>query len=125
MKKPDVTQPKNIDSYIASQPENTKEKLEILRKTIQKAAPNAEETISYGLPTFKQNGVLVHFGGFKNHIGFYALPTGNTAFKNELGDYKQGKGSVQFPLEKPLPIDLITKIVLFRVQENSKKITSK
>ncbi|WP_309610085.1 DUF1801 domain-containing protein [Flavobacterium sp.] len=125
MDKTDVTQSKNIDSYIASQPENTKAHLEILRRTIQKAAPKAEETISYGLPTFKQNGILVHFGGFKNHIGFYALPSGNLAFKKELNSYKQGKGSVQFPLDKLLPLDLITKIVLFRVQENLEKITIK
>ncbi len=112
----------DIDTYIATFPESTQKILEQVRATIKKAAPDAEEAIRYGMPTFRLNDSnLVFFAGYKNHIGFYATPTGHEAFKEALSIYKQGKGSVQFPLDKPIPYDLITKIVQFRVQENIEK----
>lgn len=110
--------PKSIDEYILAFSETIQEKLQQIRKIIKKNAPDAEETISYTIPTFKLNGkALVHFAGFKNHIGFYALPTGHEAFKKEFSVYKTGKGSVQFPLEEELPSDLIAKVVKFRIEE--------
>lgn len=110
---------KNTDDYIASFPLETQVILTQVRSTIQKAAPEAEESISYAMPTFKLNGKpLVYFAGYKNHIGFYATPTGHEAFEKELAIYKQGKGSVQFPINKPMPLDLIERIVKFRVKEN-------
>lgn len=108
---------KTIDEYIATFPEDIQEILEKMRKVIQDAAPEAEETISYGMPTFKFNGNLVHFAAYKNHIGFYPAPSGIEAFKKEISQYKNSKGAVQFPLDKPIPFDL-EKIVVFRVQEN-------
>jgi len=114
-------QHQSIDEYIASFPEKTQEILELVRATIQKAAPEATEAIRYAIPTFILNGNLVHFAAFKNHIGFYAAPTGNEAFKEELSVYKGGKGSVQFPIDQPMPLELITRIVQFRVQENIHK----
>lgn len=113
---------KSIDEYIAAQPDRNIPVLEKIRKTIKGMVPEAEETISYQMPTFKYFGVLVYFAGFKNHIGFYALPSGNAAFQKELSKYKTGKGSIQFPLNKPIPYDLIRKIVQFRMQENQMKI---
>ncbi len=113
--------PKDIDQYISSFPEDVQVRLQSLRHTIQKAAPKAEEKISYGLPTFTLNGNLVHFGGFKNHIGFYPAPSGITSFQKELAAYESGKGSVKFPLDKPLPLTLVTKIVKCRVKENMEK----
>ncbi|MCC9073383.1 DUF1801 domain-containing protein [Flavobacterium sp. F-65] len=113
---------KTIDEYIAGFPSETQQILEQVRQTIKKAAPDAEEKISYVIPTFTLNGNLVHFAAFKNHIGFYAMPTGNEAFQEELATYKAGKGSIQFPIDKPMPLDLITKIVNFRVKENLEKI---
>jgi uncharacterized protein YdhG (YjbR/CyaY superfamily) len=113
--------PTTIDEYIAGFPESTQQILKQLRTTIRNAAPEAQETISYAIPTFTQQGALVYFAAFKNHIGLYALPTGHAAFRDELSVYKQGKGSVQFPLEQPLPLDLITRIVKFRLQENVEK----
>lgn len=98
--------------------------LESIRITIRKAAPDATEAISYAIPTFKLNGNLVHFAAFKNHIGFYPTPTGIEEFEKELSVYKQGKGSVQFPIDKPLPLDLISKIVKYRIRKNSEKISS-
>lgn len=95
--------------------------LEQIREIIIKAAPKAEELISYKMPAYKYHGVLVYFAGYKNHIGFYAAPTGHEAFKRELSIYKTGKGSVQFPLDQPMPLNLISKIVKFRVKENLKK----
>lgn len=109
---------KTIDEYIANSPEETQPILSKIRATIRKAAPNAQETINYGIPTFTLNGNLVHFAGFKSHIGFYPTPSGIEKFKNELSKYKGAKGSVQFPLDKPIPYGLITKIVKFRVKEN-------
>lgn len=116
---------KTIDEYIAGFPKETQVLLQKIRAIISKAAPKATETISYGIPTFVLEKNLVHFGGFKNHIGFYATPTGHTAFKKELSIYKEGKGSVQFPLDKPLPVGLITQIVKFRVQENLERVKRK
>lgn len=115
------TQPASIDAYIAGFPEDIQRKLEQLRTTIKKAAPEATEIISYAIPTFTLNGHLVHFAAFKNHIGFYATPSGNKAFEKELSLYKTGKGSVQFPLDTPLPLDLITRMVKCRVAENLQK----
>lgn len=111
----------NIDRYISDFPANTKVILEQLRDTIRKIVPEAEESINYGIPTFKLNGNLVHFAAFKNHIGFYPAPSGISAFKKELSVYKTAKGSVQFPIDKPLPLEIITEIVKFRVKENLEK----
>ncbi len=107
-----------IDEYIAGFPEDIRPLLEQVRNVIKKVAPEAEECISWGMPTFKQNGNLVHFAGHKNHIGFYPAPSGIDAFKKELSDYKMSKGAVQFPLNKPIPLELIAKIVQYRVHEN-------
>jgi uncharacterized protein YdhG (YjbR/CyaY superfamily) len=110
--------PSTIDEYIASLPDDVQSILETMRRTIKKAAPTAEETIRYQMPTFKLNGKnLVHFAAFKHHIGFYPIPSGIAAFQKELSIYKQGKGSVQFPLDKPMPYDLVKRIALFRVNE--------
>lgn len=110
---------KNIDEYIKDFPVETQVLLERIRTTIKQAAPDAEECISYGMPAFKTNGKpLVYFAAFKNHIGFYATPTGHAQFATELSRYKQGRGSVQFPLNKPIPLDLIARITKFRVNEN-------
>ena len=114
-----------IDEYIATFPKETQKILAEIRATIKAAAPEAQEKISYRMPTFFLNGNLVHFAAFKNHIGFYPVPTGVTKFKKELSIYEQGKGSVQFPLNQPLPVDLITKIVKFRVKENLAKAKAK
>ena len=111
----------NITEYIAAFPKETQKVLKEVRATIKKAVPEAEEKISYGMPAFTYKGILVYFAGYKNHVGFYALPTGHAAFKKELSLYKTGKGSVQFPLEKPMPLNLITKMVKFRVKENMEK----
>lgn len=112
---------KNIDEYIASFPKSTQVLLQQMRTTIGKTAPQAEETINYAMPTFALYGNLVHFAGYANHIGFYPAPSGIEAFKKELSVYKGAKGSVQFPLDKPLPLSLVTKIVKFRVKENLEK----
>ncbi len=112
---------KNIDEYIAFQTPQVQILLEQIRQTIKKAAPEAEEVISYNMPAYKSHGMLVYFAVYKNHIGFYATPTGHSQFKEELSVYKQGKGSVQFPLTQHLPLDLISRIVAFRVEENLKK----
>ncbi len=112
---------KTIDEYISLFPDNVQNILEKLRLTIKESAPTAEEVISYGIPTFKLNGNLVHFAAFKNHIGFYPTPSGIETFKKELSQYKNAKGSVQFPIAKPIPFDLVRKIVKFRVKENLDK----
>lgn len=117
--------PNTIDDYIANFPEDVQTILQEIRAVIRQAAPDAEEAISYQMPTFKLNGNLVHFAAFKNHIGFYPVPSGLEAFKEELSVYKGGKGSVQFPLDKPMPLDLIGKIVKFRAAENLKKAEAK
>ncbi len=111
-----------VDEYISNQSPEVKNLLEQIRKTIQQAAPEAEEVISYQMPAYKFHGVLVYFAAFKNHIGFYATLKGNAEFKVALSTYKQGKGSVQFPIDKPMPLDLITEIVKFRVTENQNKL---
>ena len=108
----------SIDDYIATFPEEKQIILEELRETIKACALDAEEKISYQMPTFFLKGNLVHFAAFKNHIGFYPTPGAIQAFKQELSIYASAKGSVQFPIEKPLPLDLISKIVKFRVAEN-------
>lgn len=114
-----------IDEYILQFPPETQEILRIIRTVIKEAAPEAEEKISYQMPTFALHGNLVHFAAFKNHIGFYPAPSGIEAFKHELSEYKGAKGSVQFPLDKSLPYELISKIVKFRVAENIKHAEGK
>lgn len=116
--KSDESAPKTIDDYIAQFPADIKELLTQIRLTIKAAAPEAEEKISYQMPTFALNGNLVHFAAWRNHIGFYPGASGITQFKKELENYKNAKGSVQFPVDKPIPFDLITRIVEFRVAEN-------
>jgi uncharacterized protein YdhG (YjbR/CyaY superfamily) len=113
------TQFKTIDEYIGTFPKNVQDILQKLRRTIRKAAPEAKEKISYQIPTFALHGNLVHFGAWKNHIGFYPTTSAIKAFKKELSRYKGAKGSVQFPINEPLPLPLISKIVKFRVKENS------
>lgn len=113
--------PANVDEYISAFPRDVQDVLQVVRTVVRKAAPEAEETISYAMPGYKLNGPLVYFAGYKNHIGFYATPTGHEAFKKELSKYKEGKGSVQFPLSEPMPLKLIEKIVKFRVKENIAK----
>src|SRR4026207_1418610 len=115
----------NVDGYISAFPEQIRKKLEEMRMIVRKAAPQAEETINYGAPTLVLSGSLVHFGGFKNHVGFYPAPSGIEAFKEELSVYEGAKGSVKFPVDKPLPAALITKIVKFRVKENLEKAKQK
>src|SRR5262245_17136887 len=115
----------NVDGYIAGFPEQIRKKLEEMRMIVKKAAPQAEETINYGVPTLVLSGNLVHFGGFKYHIGFYPAPSGIEAFKKELSVYEGAKGSVKFPADKPLPATLITKTVKFRVKENLEKAKQK
>ena len=112
---------RTVDDYIAQFPDDVQAVLRQVRKTIKEAAPQAEETISYAMPTFKLNGNLVHFAGYKRHIGFYPAPTGIEQFKDEISAYKWAKGSLQFPLTEPIPFDLIRRIVLFRVSENVEK----
>ncbi len=119
--KPSQAEPKTIDEYIAGYPREVQAILQKVRQTIKKAAPGAEETIKYRMPTFMLNGNLVYFAGFKNHVGFYPIPSGVKEFKKELSVYKQGRGSVQFPLDKPIPYALIARIVKFRVKENLAK----
>lgn len=112
---------KSIDEYIETFPKETQILLQKLRFIIKRAAPNSSEVISYKMPAFKQNKVLVYFAGYKNHIGFYPTGTGIEAFKNEFSSFKWSKGAVQFPLDQPLPEELITKIVTFKVNEDLKK----
>lgn len=118
-KKPGFT---SIDEYIATYPGEVQKKLHALRAAIKSSAPDAVEKISYQMPTFYQNGNLIHFAAFKNHIGLYPTPNGIEAFAEELSKYRGGKGSKQFPLNEPLPLDLISRIVKFRVAENQKKL---
>ena len=108
---------KTIEEYIAEFPKNVRDVLEELRRVIRESAPKAEETISYGIPTFKLNGNLVHFAAYKNHVGFYPTLSGIKAFRKELSPFKTSTGTVQFPLYKPIPFDLVRKIVKFRVKE--------
>ena len=116
-----TAKPETIDQYIAGFPADVQKLLLQVRGAIKKAAPDAGEKISYGIPTFTLNGNLVHFAAFREHIGFYATPTGHKEFEKDLAKYKQGKGSVQFPVDEPMPLALITRIVKFRVKENMEK----
>jgi uncharacterized protein YdhG (YjbR/CyaY superfamily) len=111
---------KDIDEYIAGFPSDVQKILEKIRKTIRKAVPDAEEAIKYQIPTFVLNGNLIHFAAYKSHIGMYPAPRGSEEFKQELSAYEGGVGTVQFPLDQPIPYDLITRIVKFRVQQQSK-----
>lgn len=119
--KTDQTPVKNIDEYIAGFPKDVQKILEKIRLTISKAAPEAKEAIKYQIPTFTLNGNLVHFAAYKNHIGFYPAPKGIEKFKKELAAYEGGKGTVRFPLDKPIPFGLISKIVKFRVKQSLEK----
>ena len=121
----DQTAPRNMDEYIAGFPSDVQAILEKIRMTIRKAAPAAEETIKYQIPTFTLKGNLVHFAAYKTHIGFYPAPTGIEKFKKELSIYGSGKGTLKFPLDKPVPFDLISKIVKFRVKETLKRAEAK
>jgi len=114
------TKLENVDDYIQAFPKNVQEILKQIRTIIKEKAPDAIESISYGMPGYKTHGrPLVYFAGYEKHVGFYATPTGHEKFADELSKYKQGKGSVQFPIDKPIPWDLIVRIVEFRVKENS------
>lgn len=109
---------KEIDNYIAGFPVHIQIKLEELRAVIRNAAPDSQEVISYKMPAFKQNKILVYFAGYRNHIGFYPTASPIVVFKNELLDFKTSKGAIQFPVDKPLPVQLITKIVQYRIEED-------
>jgi uncharacterized protein YdhG (YjbR/CyaY superfamily) len=113
--------PQNVDMYISEFPRETQILLETLRTTIRKAAPKADEVISYGMPAYKFKGMLCYFAGYKNHIGLYPMASGISHFKKELKDYQTSKGTVQFPLDKKIPTVLITKIIKFRLKENEGK----
>jgi uncharacterized protein YdhG (YjbR/CyaY superfamily) len=121
----EITKPENIDEYISGFPEDVQTILENIRNTIREAAPEAEETISYQVPTFVLKGYLVHFAAYKKHIGFYPTSSGIEKFKPEISAYKWAKGSVQFPLNQPIPYDLISRITTFRVQENLERAKAK
>ncbi len=112
---------KNVDEYIATFPRDVQVILQEMRQAIKEAAPEAEETISYQMPAFKQNGILVWFAAFKKHIGFFPKTTAMSAFKDELSGYEMSKGTIRFPLDKPIPVDLVKKIVKYRIEENSSK----
>ena len=120
-----MTKPANIDAYIANFPEDVQKKLNQIRSTIRKAIPKAEEAIKYGIPTYVLNGNVVHFGGYKNHIGFYPAPGGIEAFKKELSAYEESKGTIKFPRDKPLPTALIAKISKYRAMQNQGKVKAK
>ncbi|HEU5167072.1 MAG TPA: DUF1801 domain-containing protein [Chitinophagaceae bacterium] len=117
--------PKNVDEYIAAQPKDVQTNLNKLRTTIKSVAPDAEEVISYQMPGYRQNGMVVFFAGYKNHIGFYPTASGIENFKDEIAKYKWSKGAIQFPLGKPLPLPLIKKIVRFKLKENEAKAALK
>jgi uncharacterized protein YdhG (YjbR/CyaY superfamily) len=121
----DSQKPQNIDEYIQQVPGDVQKKLQGLRQTIRENAPEAKEKISYAMPTFHQEGNLVHFAAYKNHIGFYPAPSGIEAFKEELSPYQSSKGAVKFPIDQPLPLALIGRIVQFRVEENLAKAAEK
>lgn len=117
-----MTEVKTVDEYIAAFPSEVQKRLQRMRQIIKENAPEAQESIAYGMPAYKLNGKpLVYFAGYEHHVGFYATPTGHAQFAKQLAKYKQGKGSVQFPLSESLPVDLMEAIVQFRVQENSSK----
>jgi uncharacterized protein YdhG (YjbR/CyaY superfamily) len=110
-----------VDKYIASQPEHVRPTLELLRKTIKKAAPKAEELISYRIPAFRFHGMLIWYAAFNNHYGIYGFPKTLEIFKDKLKPYELSKGTIRFPIDKPLPLNLITEIIKYRVNENVKK----
>jgi uncharacterized protein YdhG (YjbR/CyaY superfamily) len=116
---------RTVDEYIIRFPSNIQNILQKIRQLIKDLAPNAEETISYQIPTFKLNGNLVHFAAYRTHIGFYPTPSALEEFKKELSKYKLGKGTIQFPIDEPIPYDLIKKIVEFRINENLKRNNQK
>jgi uncharacterized protein YdhG (YjbR/CyaY superfamily) len=116
---------KNIDDYIEKAPQEVQQKLRDLRAVIKSELPDAEERIAYQMPTFSQNGNLVHFAAFKNHIGFFPAPSGIENFRDELAKYKTSKGTVQFPLDEDIPMDLVREIVRFRLKENLTKASNK
>lgn len=120
-----MNKPSSVDEYISNFPEETRKILEQIRTTIKNAAPKAEEVISYSMPAFKQNGILVFYAAHKNHIGFYPTSSGIGEFREELAGYNTSKGAIQFPLGKPLPLELITRIVEFRVKENAERPKTK
>src|SRR5262245_43337255 len=120
-----MIQPKNTDAYISSFPPEIQKILKEVRAVVKKAAPKSEEVISYGMPGYKQNGMLVWYGAHSKHIGFYPGASGISAFKKEISIYKNAKGSVQFPFEKPLPVALITRMVKFKISENQEKAKKK
>jgi uncharacterized protein YdhG (YjbR/CyaY superfamily) len=115
----------SVDEYIATFPVEVQERLSLMRKTILEIAPEAEEGIAYQMPAYKYHGVLCYFSGYKNHIGFYALPTSHAEFSLELSKYKVGKGSVQFPHSQELPLHLVEKMLKFRMKENVVKVSLK
>ncbi len=121
----EAIKPESIDEYIAGFPEDIKGILQEIRTLIQKTIPEATEKISYGMPTFYLNGNLVHFAAYKNHIGFYPTPSGLEAFKEEVSKYKHSKGAVQFPIDKPMPLELIVQIVKYRRLINLEKPVKK
>jgi uncharacterized protein YdhG (YjbR/CyaY superfamily) len=116
---------KTVDEYLKAFSPAIQTKLRKIRQTIKAAAPQAEEVISYGIAGYKYHGMLIFFAGFTNHVSVYPAPRGAEAFKKELADYKGGKGTVQFPLDKPVPLDLIKRIVKFRIKENLEKFKAK
>jgi uncharacterized protein YdhG (YjbR/CyaY superfamily) len=119
-----VDKPTSVDEYITTFPENVQKILERIRMTVIQAAPRAEETISYGMPAYRyKSRVIIYFAGYKNHIGVYATPLAHEAFQKELSGYKQGRGSVQFPIDQPMPLDLIKRMVLFRVKQQDDPLT--
>jgi uncharacterized protein YdhG (YjbR/CyaY superfamily) len=120
-----MLKPADIDAYISAFQLSTRQLLQQMRAIIKEAAPQAIEVISYGMPAFKQNNVLVYFAGYANHIGFYPTASGIINFKDEIAIYKNSKGAIQFPIDKPLPIELIKKIVKFRVKEDEQKAETK
>jgi uncharacterized protein YdhG (YjbR/CyaY superfamily) len=118
------TKAENIDEYIARFPAKTQQALQLIRATIKKLAPEASEAISYGIPAFNLNKrYLIYFAGFKNHIGMYPAPVEEESFKDAITPYKSGKATVQFPLNAPMPVDLIEKIVVFKIAQNRQKAT--
>lgn len=115
-----------VDDYIKSFPAEVQERLILIRQAILKLSPDVEESINYGMPAYKTHGLpLVYFAGYKSHIGFYATPNGHEKFEKEFSIYKQGKGSVQFPLDQPLPLKLIQDVVKFRLKSNEEKVKAK
>lgn len=113
--------PRDVNDYIARYPPDIQKLLNQVRATIRRAAPKAEETIKYAMPTYVLNGNLVYFAAFKKHIGFYPVPKGDEVFQKELSGYKQGKGSIQFPIDQPMPLLLIRKMVKLRIMENAER----